>query len=219
MTERLYMSEDSLATNTHVLRCTPREDGHFDVVLAATLFHPQGGGQLSDRGTIGGVAMVRVIALGDEIVHVCERAVPEGEARIEVCEASRSLHARLHSAGHLIGYGGAALGWRAVKGHHWPGEARVVFEAGEGARTFGAEDIERLVDVYVAADWPRHTGRDGERRVVGFGPLPAHGCGGTHVASSGAVGKIRIQKVKEKKGQLSVHYDVDLPGALVCNSP
>jgi len=209
MTERLYMTDDSLATWARVRRCTQRDDGHFDVVLSATLFHPQGGGQLADRGTIADANVLRVVAVEDEVIHICDRAVVQSEVPIEVCGESRALHARLHSAGHLIGYCGDALGWRAVKGHHWPGEARVVFEANEGAPAFDADTVSAMANAYIAADLPRHMTWDGAKRVVGFGHLPAYGCGGTHVVSSAAVGAIRILKVKEKKGQLSVHYDVE----------
>ncbi|RDU97794.1 alanyl-tRNA editing protein [Trinickia dinghuensis] len=202
------MSDDSLSMDTSVVRCTQREDGQYDVVLSATLFHPQGGGQLSDRGAIGGMEVVRVAAVENEVVHVCERAVPEGPVRIEVCAASRALHARLHSAGHLIGYCGDELGWHAVKGHHWPGEARVVFESASGARVFDGQEIEAMVNAHVRAGLSRRTVMEGETRKIGFGDLPLHGCGGTHVASSSDIGRIRILKVKEKKGQLSVHYDL-----------
>ncbi len=209
MTERLYMTDDRLTLDTSVVRCTQRDDGLFDVVLSATLFHPQGGGQLSDRGTIAGVDVVKVAALDDAIVHVCDRAVPVGTVRVEVCAATRALHARLHSAGHLIGCSGEALGWHAVKGHHWPGEARVVFEGARDARVFDAQEIEALANAHVSADLPRRTSMQGTMRTIGFGDLPAHGCGGTHVASSSAVGRIRILKVKEKKGQVSVYYDLE----------
>lgn len=209
MTQRLYMTDDRLAMDTRVLRCTQREDGLFDVVLSATLFHPQGGGQLSDRGTIGGVGVEKVVGLEDEVVHVCEQALPLADAHIEVCAATRALHARLHSAGHLIGYCGEALGWHAVKGHHWPGEARVVFEGGQDARAFDEQGIETLANEHVGADLPRRTALQGTMRTIGFGDLPPHGCGGTHVASSSAIGRIRILKVKEKKGQVSVHYDLE----------
>lgn len=209
MTQRLYMTDDSLAMETSVVRCTPRAEGQFDVVLSATLFHPQGGGQLSDRGTIAGVEVVKVVAHDDEVVHVCSQAVPLGAVPIEVCAATRALHARLHSAGHLIGYCGEALGWHAVKGHHWPGEARVVFEGMPGAHAFDAPAIEAAANAHVNADLPRRTDVQGATRTIGFGDLPPHGCGGTHVASSAAIGLIRILKVKEKKGQLSVHYDLE----------
>jgi len=47
-------------------------------------------------------------------------------------------------------------------------------------------------------------------RSVRFGTLPMHGCGGTHVTSTGMVGPIKVLKLKEKKCLLSVHYDVAL---------
>jgi len=44
---------------------------------------------------------------------------------------------------------------------------------------------------------------------VCFGDQPMHGCGGTHVSSAGQIGRIRILKIKEKKGQLSIQYDIE----------
>ncbi|RTG33316.1 alanyl-tRNA editing protein, partial [Serratia marcescens] len=45
-------------------------------------------------------------------------------------------------------------------------------------------------------------------RQVGFGELPAYGCGGTHVAALGEVGAIAITGLKMKKGQLNVQYEL-----------
>ncbi|MGF6613632.1 Ser-tRNA(Ala) deacylase AlaX [Pseudomonas sp. YL-218 TE3947] len=44
MTLRLFFHSDELKANVEVLECTPQEN-EFAVVLRATLFHPQGGGQ------------------------------------------------------------------------------------------------------------------------------------------------------------------------------
>ena len=44
MTLRLFFHSDDLKANVEVLDCTPHEN-EFAVVLRATLFHPQGGGQ------------------------------------------------------------------------------------------------------------------------------------------------------------------------------
>jgi alanyl-tRNA synthetase len=209
MTERHYLNSDTLCMETRVIRCAQTGDGNFEVVLSATLFHPQGGGQPADQGTIAGANVLRVTQAGDVVIHVCDRPVAEGDAHLEVLSAPRALHARLHSAGHLISHCGEQSGWRAVKGHHWPGEARVVFEADPGALPIDAEAIEQQANALVAADLRRHLSLDGEKRMIGFGHLPAAGCGGTHVTSSVLVGTIKILKVKEKKGQLWVHYDVD----------
>jgi alanyl-tRNA synthetase len=199
-----------LEMHASVVSCSPAEDGTFQVVLSATLFHPQGGGQPSDLGTIADATVVRVSQTKDDVIHYCDRDVAQGDALIKVCAAPRALHARLHSAGHLISYCGEPFGWRAVKGHHWPGEARVVFEADAGAQAITADTIEQQANAHIASDLPRHLSQEGETRKVGFGHLPAYPCGGTHVASLGAIGKVRILKVKEKKGQLWVHYEVDV---------
>jgi alanyl-tRNA synthetase len=209
MTQRHYLTSDDLSMNAQVLGCSRTEDGRFEVVLAATLFHPQGGGQPSDQGTIGDANVLRVSQVEDQVVHVCDREVPLAEARIDVSSAARLLHARLHSAGHLIGFCGEEFGWRAVKGHHWPGEARVIFEPDANPREMTGDNVERQANVHVAADLGRNIMLDGERRSVGFGSLPAYSCGGTHVASTAEIGKIKISKVKEKKGQLWVYYELE----------
>jgi alanyl-tRNA synthetase len=209
MTERHYLTSDDLTMSGQVQICSKIEDGQFEVVLAATLFHPQGGGQPSDQGTIGDANVLRVSQLEHQVVHVCDREVPLGEASINVSGAARSLHARLHSAGHIIGFCGEQLGWRAVKGHHWPGEARVIFEPDANPREMTGDNVERQANVHVAADLGRNIMLDGERRSVGFGSLPAYSCGGTHVASTSEIGRIMISKVKEKKGQLWVYYELE----------
>ena len=211
MTQRAYYHSDDLALQTQVLDCSPGDDGKFRVVLAATLFHPQGGGQLSDQGTIAGVAVSRVIQDGDVVVHITEHEVGLGAARIEIAPDVRSLHARLHSAGHLIANVVEPLGWLAVKGHHWPGEGRVVFEPGASPQALSAEALEEAINLLVASDAARHVNDRGGARSVGFGALPAYDCGGTHVASTAQVGRINILKLKEKKGQVSIQYDLQTP--------
>ncbi|CAE6813664.1 hypothetical protein [Paraburkholderia haematera] len=47
MTQPTYYDIDELTMRTHVLDFSPADDGKFHVTLAETLFHPQGGGQLS----------------------------------------------------------------------------------------------------------------------------------------------------------------------------
>lgn len=208
MTQRAYYTSDELTLNTHVVRCTPTEDGRFRVDLAATLFHPQGGGQLADQGTIAGIRVEDVLNIDGDVVHVVGQPVPEGSVEIAISPEVRALHARLHSAGHLIAGIGQTLGWLPSKGHHWPGESRVVFERQVGCEPLTAEGIEAAVSALIERDLPRELIDQDGVRSVGFGTLPMHGCGGTHVTSTGLVGPIKVLKLKEKKGLLSVHYDV-----------
>ncbi len=55
---------------------------------------------------------------------------------------------------------------------------------------------------------PLSTSDDDGKRMVTWGDLPVYACGGTHVRSTGEVGQIVITRVKEKKGELSVQYEL-----------
>ncbi|EDQ7108586.1 hypothetical protein DCT84_004785 [Salmonella enterica subsp. enterica serovar Glostrup] len=71
MTEKLYYTSDDLELDTRV----QSSDGRFRVILASTLFHPQGGGQPSDRGMIGSVNMLQAIQDGAEVIHFTDTFV------------------------------------------------------------------------------------------------------------------------------------------------
>ncbi|WP_092517197.1 hypothetical protein [Xenorhabdus japonica] len=45
-------------------------------------------------------------------------------------------------------------------------------------------------------------------REVGFGEFIPYPCGGTHVSSLGQIQGIKTQAIRERKGNLSVQYDV-----------
>ncbi|MFZ6733688.1 alanyl-tRNA editing protein [Undibacterium sp. Ji42W] len=206
MTERHYFKSDELSLHTEVQLCTPTQEGEYEIILAATVFHPQGGGQPSDVGCIAGVKVKRVFQTGEQIIHLTGHPVTVGSALIEVCPETRRLHTQLHSAGHLIGCYGELAGWRPVKAHHWPGEARVVFENGGATSALPADELAQQIQSWITADLPRHTSLQAGQRQIGFGHLPAHSCGGTHALSTGQIGHVNITRIKEKKGQLSVHY-------------
>ncbi|MBB3009853.1 MULTISPECIES: alanyl-tRNA editing protein [Cupriavidus] len=208
MTQRTYFNSDELTMRTQVIDCSPDDAGKFRVTLAETLFHPHGGGQLSDKGSIAGVNVERVILEGDKVIHIADQEVAVGEALIEVSPETRMLHARLHSAGHLISGVVEQMGWYASKGHHWPGEGRVVFEPRGNPQPLTADGVEQTVNRLIANDVPRHLAELDGMRSVCFGDLPMRNCGGTHVRSAGQVGPIKILKLKEKKGQLSIQYDL-----------
>ncbi|MEJ4043600.1 alanyl-tRNA editing protein [Erwinia sp. SLM-02] len=215
MTSKLYLSSDSLSAVTTVLSCTPAEEGQFHLRLAETLFHPQGGGQPSDRGEIGPARVVGVFLDNEEVVHVTDRPLAVGEWLMAVDEAHRQLTTRLHSAGHLIAAVGEARGWTAIKGNHRPGEGRVVFEspvAGHAAPE--ADSLRAAVNALVRQALPRRQDISGGVRRITWGDLPLYSCGGTHVASTDRVGEVVINSVKFRKGQLSVSYSLAEQGLL-----
>ncbi|NWE39366.1 alanyl-tRNA editing protein [Pseudomonas yamanorum] len=208
MTQRLFFTHDHLNAELEVLGCTP-SDNQFAVILQSTIFHPQGGGQPSDTGWLGESQVLKVVQEADHVVHYVDRPVALGAIQARVDEERRTLHTRLHSAGHLIGNAGETLGWMPIKAHHWPGEGKITFIRGTSAQTMDAQAIQQRVDQWIAANLPRHMTLDDGTREVGFGELPAYACGGTHVQALGDVGQVTILALSEKKGALSVRYSLD----------
>jgi len=202
MTLRLFFHSDDLKANVEVLDCTPHEN-EFAVVLRATLFHPQGGGQPFDTGWIGESQVLRVVQDPDRIIHYV------AHPQIRVDEQRRQFNTRMHSAGHLIGHFVQALGWMPTKAHHWPNEGRVQFKPADSAQEVDAQIVQSGIEQWIAHDLPRLTSLREGAREIGFGELPAYGCGGTHVRSLKDLGTVSIDSLSQKKGTLSVHYHVD----------
>ncbi|ATM96111.1 metal-dependent hydrolase related to alanyl-tRNA synthetase [Yersinia frederiksenii] len=208
MTTCLFFENDILATQVNVLSCTP--DGEqFAVILSATIFHPQGGGQPSDTGYIGDNRVVRVVQQQQQLIHYLETPITLGCHDAHVDSERRLLNTRMHSAGHLIGNIGEIYGWLPVKAHHWPGEGRVSFKRAEAPQPIDIDAIQRVLEKFIRQDWPREISVQGDFREVGFGELPAYACGGTHVGSLQVLGKVTVLSISEKKGIMSVNYTVD----------
>jgi Ser-tRNA(Ala) deacylase AlaX len=239
MTELAYMSApDQTEIEANVLSVEEGENG-VALILDRTPFYPQGGGQPSDTGTIDGNGFtftVRKAVLVDGVVH--HQGVATGEpapgtvsARIDA--ESRSLHAALHSGGHLIMTAMFELtGMRAVKGFHFPQGAYVEFEGtlDEATKAEMAETLQRRIDEMVAADekvlvetttvgellaegvfMPTEVPTDKPTRVVTTCGYRSP-CGGTHVARTGELAGLRVRRVKSKSGRTRVAYEVAAEG-------
>lgn len=216
-TEKLYLWSSDLVADATI---TALIDGERKIVrLSRTVFHPQGGGQRADAGSIGGQPVVDVRhAEGDEVDHVVaslDGLTVGATVTLEVDAARRLLHARLHSAGHLIADAGAMVAPQIVgkAGHHWPREARVEFAGSVDDIPAFTAALSAKLDELVARDLPLAVLGDpaGVRRVKICGDeVP---CGGTHVAVLGQIGPIAIRRVQAKGGMLRVSYGVGGEGA------
>ncbi|TXT39016.1 MAG: threonyl/alanyl tRNA synthetase SAD protein [Comamonadaceae bacterium] len=209
MTEQLYFSSDQLSINATVLACVSALD-HYEITLDRTVFHPQGGGQASDVGHIGDLRVSKVVQKKGALVHCVNTPLTLGEVTLQVDSSARLLHSRLHTAGHLIGHVLAPLGYIATRAHHWPGEARVyVSPTPDSANAcLSVADLQKRLDELIALDLPRVTKMHEAHREIGFGELPAYPCGGTHVASTGEVGRCIIEDIGESENGLRIRYTV-----------
>lgn len=209
MTERLYYTSDATECLARVVNCLSEADGRYAIELDRTLFHPQGGGQPADRGWIADLAVEGVVSRGDSVAHIVSQPLPSGEVTIRIDAESRRFHARLHSAGHMLAQAGEQSGWQPMKGHHWPGESRIIFAAKANGGLPEASALLEKVAAWQAENLPRQVAFADGLRQVGFGDMQSYPCGGTHVASLSELGNIVISQVKMKKGQIIVSYTVE----------
>ena len=88
MTKKLYWVSDTTESEVEVLQCEALADGRYAVRLNATPFHPQGGGQLADLGSIGDAEVSAVDIVGGEIVHYTQQMLALGST-IATVDAAR----------------------------------------------------------------------------------------------------------------------------------
>ncbi|KAK3362582.1 Threonyl/alanyl tRNA synthetase [Lasiosphaeria hispida] len=148
-------------------------DQDFAVVTDKTIFHPQGGGQPSDEGTIShGQTVFRVIAARIDAVHDGQvlhfghfeaGADPPSFAVGGVVEQAidtdkRLLYSRLHTAGHVLGAAVRHLleaevaGFDELKASHAPESAACEFSGSIEGRW--KAPIQRRLDEYIARAMP-----------------------------------------------------------------
>src|SRR5689334_8330475 len=104
MTRRLYHDDAYLRRfDARVVAVTTWKDQPA-VVLDQTAFYPEAGGQLGNRGTLGGAAVTDTQETDDGIVHVIAGEAPVVGATVtgELDWARRRQHMAQHTAQHLL---------------------------------------------------------------------------------------------------------------------
>src|SRR5690349_17524899 len=108
-TERLYFADPFLHRFTGRVIAQAAWQGAPSIVLDRTAFYPEAGGQMADRGVLGGYA-VKDVQVDDAGVvhHVLEltegKALPEVGAELagEIDRARRRVHMALHTGQHML---------------------------------------------------------------------------------------------------------------------
>lgn len=214
MTIKRYLIDASLTGRVTVTAIAEGESP--SVRFAETWFHPQGGGQKADRGSVGPARVIAVRhAEGGEVDHFVDSTsgLQIGSSYPFAIDADwRATNARYHSAGHLIAGAGEEMfpGVRAVNGHQWPGEARVEFDGVELDRIVaGLSQLEVAVnDVISGGGGVSLRGdpfSDRQVQIGSFSPIP---CGGTHAATVAEIGPVRLRSAKIKGGLARVGYEL-----------
>lgn len=208
------------------------------VVLDRTLFYPQGGGQPGDSGELvlsgGATLAVTDTRKGDAgaIVHrlAAEGARPAVGDRVDgrIDWAPRHARMRMHTCMHLLS---VAVPAPVTGGSLSAERGRLDFDLPESTldRDAVTARLNELIaaDYPVTAEWITEAELDarpelvktlsvqpprgaGHVRLVRIGDVDLQPCGGTHVASTAEIGRVRVAKIEKKSRhnrRVSVVFD------------
>lgn len=197
------------------------------VVLDETAFYPEAGGQMADRGSLGGRAIVDVQVDDAGVVHhLLDGTLPDVGASVrgEIERARRRMFMALHTGQHMLSRALVDIA-KAETVSARLGETSCTIDADVLAlsdRALGeAEALVNSVvddDVAVRAWFPdaaelatlplrRKPKVDENIRVVSVASFDVSPCGGTHCVTSAQVGLVRVIAVEKYKGKTRVTFD------------
>ena len=102
-TRKLYYEDCHLSEFTAtVLSCTETPKG-FAVILDATAFYPEGGGQAADVGRLGSARVLHTREEGESVIHLCDSPLEAGTT-VEGCldYDHRFMRMQQHSGEHIV---------------------------------------------------------------------------------------------------------------------
>jgi len=226
MTVRLYHDDSFLREFSARVVAHGAWKGKPSVILDRTGFYPEAGGQMADRGVLGGAAVSDVQADDDGTIHhVLDGDLPAIDAEVtgSIEWARRRIHMAQHTGQHMLS---AAL----VQAANAPtASARL----GDTACTIDvtrdripelelarAEELANAIiddDLAIRAWFPspdelatlalrREPKVDVHIRVIAIGDFDLSPCGGTHCARTAQVGSLRILGAERYKGMTRVTF-------------
>lgn len=177
------------------------------VELDRTAFFPDGGGQVGDTGSLGGVTVVDTQKEGNAIIHMLESSPTFSvgdEVDGEVDWERRYKIMKLHSAAHIVEYflwerlgEFERLGSRVDESKDRADYAYEGRLPSEGLKKT-EEDTNRFLDegheIEILSD-PERPGI----RIWRCGPIEMP-CGGTHVRSTEEIGAVRLKRKNPGRG-------------------
>ena len=216
-TRKLYYEDCHLsAFSAVVLSCEKAEKG-YEVILDATAFYPEGGGQAADVGKLGTIRVLHTREAGDTVVHLCDGPLEVGqrvEGRIDY--AHRFDLMQQHTGEHIVsGIINRRYGYHNTGFHMGSDVITIDFDGvipAEDLPSLEAEancavwqnlsvhcwvpEPEELPNVFYrtkrALPWPV--------RIVRVPGFDSCACCGVHVAATGEIGIIKLFSVMGFRG-------------------
>ncbi len=221
MTEKLYYADSHLFDfEAEVLSCEKEKDG-WATVLDRTAFYPEGGGQPSDQGTLGGV-FVSFVKERDGVIYHCTNApLPAGTRVRGLIDRERRLDLMCqHSGEHIV----SGLICRSHSCDNVGFHISDDFVTIDFNTQISREDLVPLEDEanrlirenlpvrcfwpdaeeLAATDYRSKKALSGDVRLVEFPQADLCACCGTHVARTGEIGLIKLIDCEPHRGGVRI---------------
>jgi len=228
MTDRLYYDNAYLTEfDAQVLACCPNGDS-FDVLLDTTAFYPTSGGQPFDTGILGSARVIDVNVTDGEVWHTITSPLDVGSTVHGRIDWPRRFdHMQQHAADHMIASALHRLMGGVTIGLHISQDVSTIDVAmPEGVTRISDADVRRIerdVNERIQRDVPircwfpeakelaslplRKQPTVSEHvRIVAIGTDEMVACGGTHPATAGQLGLVKIVSVTPARGKMRVAF-------------
>ena len=208
-TRKLYYEDSHLREfEAEVLTCENTEKG-FEVILSATAFYPEGGGQACDLGTLGTAAVLDVREQGETVIHLCDSPLPVGTSVRGTIDWDRRFDLmQQHTGEHMVsGVIHRRYGWHNVGFHMGSDVITIDFDGIVPAGDLPAIEAEVNAGIWAdlsircwypsseelphvfyrtkkALPWPV--------RIVEVPGFDSCACCGTHTKRTGEVGLVKL---------------------------
>ena len=208
-TQKRYYEDSHMAHFTAtVLSCAQTEKG-YEVILDATAFYPEGGGQAADTGTLGAARVLDTRERGETVIHLCDKPLTVGETVEGTIDYAARFHRmQQHSGEHIVsGIINRRYGYHNTGFHMGSDLVTIDFDG-----VIPAEDLPSIEAEANSAVWQNLTVKcwyPSEEelpsvfyrtkralpwpvRIVQIPGFDSCACCGTHVQATGEIGIIKL---------------------------
>lgn len=221
MTEKLFYQDSHRSTFTAIVQEVRPSGNGYEIILDRTAFFPEGGGQSSDTGSLGGVSVSDVQEIDGKIIHYTDGSLVEG-TEVEGCIdwTERFSKMQQHTGEHIVsGLIHKIYGYHNV-GFHL-GTDSVTLDFNGVVPKEKLHEIEQLANEAVAKNLPVQVlyptdeelskisyrskiEIEGQVRIVVIDGYDVCACCAPHVKQTGEIGLIKLVGMQNYKGGVRI---------------
>lgn len=221
MTEKLFYQDSHRSTFTAIVQEVRPSGNGYEIILDRTAFFPEGGGQSSDTGSLGGVSVSDVQEIDGKIIHYTDGPLVEGtEVEGGIDWTERFSKMQQHTGEHIVsGLIHKIYGYHNV-GFHL-GTDSVTLDFNGVVPKEKLHEIEQLANEAVAKNLPVQVlyptdeelskisyrskiEIEGQVRIVVIDGYDVCACCAPHVKQTGEIGLIKLVGMQNYKGGVRI---------------